>query len=157
MNQLIAQTLDGEKYGNINFLPFLNTNSEVNDLTNSIDIDLSGLSGAEGWNLPSFNATCLGKWSIVLNATSHKDWATKKNCILVEPEGKESAVDGLFFKPDQPFNQGSIYSLSDTAINKALDISLQKAKTKNAEGVKLRKKFSYSKTLSSIISKIDVI
>ena len=71
MNQLIAQTLQGKRFFNINFLPFLNTNSEVNELMNSADIDLTGLSGAEGWNLPSFNMTCLGKWSFVLKIISH--------------------------------------------------------------------------------------
>ena len=78
MNQIIAQALEGKTYGNINFLPRLGTNSEVNEMLNSIDIDLSGLSGAEGWNLPAFNSTCLGKWSMVLNCTSHKDWANDK-------------------------------------------------------------------------------
>ena len=84
MNQAVSQALEGKRYGNINFLPYLKTNSEVNDFLNAIDIDLSGLSGGEGWNLPSFNATALGKWSIVLNATSHTDWATQSNSILVE-------------------------------------------------------------------------
>ena len=41
--------------------------SKVNILINNIDIDLSGLSNGEGWNLPAFNATALGKWSIVSN------------------------------------------------------------------------------------------
>ena len=75
---IASDELGGKTYKNINFLPHLKTNSEMNELYNSIDINLSGLSGAEGWNLPAFNSTCLGKWSIVLNATSHKDWATEK-------------------------------------------------------------------------------
>jgi len=79
----ILRILEGKQYNNINFVPYMQTNSEVNDFLNSIDIDLSGLSGGEGWNLPSFNATALGKWSVVLNATAHKDWATKDNSILI--------------------------------------------------------------------------
>jgi hypothetical protein len=62
MQQIIAQTLEGKQYSNINFIPYLKTNAEVNDFLNAIDVDLTGLSGAEGWNLPAFNATCLGKW-----------------------------------------------------------------------------------------------
>jgi hypothetical protein len=58
MESLINNLLGGTRYGNINFLPFLPHNSQVNDFINSIDIDLGGMSGAEGWNLPSFNATC---------------------------------------------------------------------------------------------------
>ena len=81
-NELL-KVLEGKQYNNLNFVPYMQTNSEVNDYLNSIDIDLGGLSGAEGWNLPSFNATALGKWSVVINATAHKDWATKDNSILI--------------------------------------------------------------------------
>ena len=54
---LIQETLEGKHYNNINFLPILAKNSEVNEFLNSIDIDLTGLSGGEGWNLPAFNST----------------------------------------------------------------------------------------------------
>ena len=128
---LINDALGGKKYKNINLLPRLKTNSEVNEYLNSIDIDLSGLSGAEGWNLPAFNSTCLGKWSIVLNATSHKDWATKENSILVEPCGEEPCYDGLFFKEGSEFNQGIIYSFSDEDFDKATDEAVKKISSSN--------------------------
>ena len=51
MEASIRNILQGKSYGNINFLPFLPKNSQVNDYLNSIDIDLGGMSGAEGWNL----------------------------------------------------------------------------------------------------------
>lgn len=156
MNQIVAQCLEGKRYGNINFIPFLKTNSEVNDFLNSIDIDLSGLSGAEGWNLPSFNATALGKWSMVLNATSHTDWATPENSILIEPDGKEPAYDGMFFKEGDPFNQGNIYSFSrDTFIEK-MEEAEKICKTENTKGMELAKDFTYEKTLNGILSKIEV-
>lgn len=155
MNQIIGQLLEGKQYGNVNFLPFLKTNSEVNDLLNSIDIDLTGLSGAEGWNLPSFNATCLGKWSTVLNSTSHKDWANSSNCILVEPDGKEPAEDGMFFSKGFPFNQGNIYSVSEEKIISAMESAALKAKTKNTNGEDLKSVFSYSNTLKQIINIIN--
>ena len=88
MNAVLSNCFQGKRYTNINILPYLQKNSEVNDLINSLDIDLTGLSGAEGWNLPAFNATCLGKWSIVLNETSHKDWSNENNCISV-PSSKK--------------------------------------------------------------------
>lgn len=156
MNQVISQTLQGQRFGNINFLPYLRTNSEVNDLLNSADIDLTGLSGAEGWNLPSFNATCLGKWSTVLNCTSHKDWATKENSILLEPIGKEPAADGVFFNSSGPFNQGNIYSIDEDLLNKAFDLALKKAGSENTEGLKLAKKLTYSKTVDKILSTMGV-
>ena len=155
MNQVIAQSLGGKHYTNINFLPFLKTNSEVNELLNAIDIDLTGLSGAEGWNLPAFNASCLGKWSGVLNNTSHKDWATKENSILVEPSGTEEIYDGAFFHKGQDFNQGNMNSFSDESFNNATEEAINKCNTNNVEGIKLKDKFSYSNTIDSILKLIE--
>jgi hypothetical protein len=154
MNQNIGSALDGKYYGNINFLPFLATNSEVTDLMNAIDIDLTGLSGAEGWNLPSFNSSCLGKWSCVLNSRSHKDWANELNCIPVEPNGKEPAYDDLFFKEGSDFNQGSIDTFDNNGFHSAIDRSLELAKTNNAEGEKLKSKFSYENCVNKILEHI---
>jgi hypothetical protein len=155
LNQLIHQALDGKKYGNINFLPFLKTNSEVNEFMNAIDIDLTGLSGAEGWNLPAFNATALGKWSIVLNATSHKDWANEKNSILVEPSGKTPAYDGVFFQEGSPFNQGNIHTFNDEEVLSKMEEAESKCKSENNEGLKLQEKFSYSNMLDCVIKNIE--
>lgn len=155
LNQIIHQTLDGKQYGNINFLPFLKTNLEVNEFLNAIDIDLTGLSGAEGWNLPSFNATALGKWSLVLNCTSHKDWANKENCILVEPSGKTPAYDGAFFTEGTPFNQGNINLFNDEEVVSKMEEAESKCKTKNESGLALQEKFSYSKMLDKVIENIE--
>jgi hypothetical protein len=154
MNQAIGQILEGKRYGNINFLPYLKTNSEVNDFLNAIDIDLSGLSGGEGWNLPAFNATALGKWSIVLNSTSHKDWATPTNSLLIEPNGKTESEDGIFFKKGQPFNQGQIYTFDQDEVVGKMEEAEEKCVSTNTEGEKLQEDFPYSKTLSSLLEKI---
>lgn len=155
MNQVIGRALEGKKYFNINFLPYLETNTQVNELYNAIDIDLSGLSCAEGWGLPSFNMTALGKWSVVLNATGHKDWATKENSILIESDGQTPAYDGIFFHPNQPFNQGSINTWHEDDVLNAIEIALKKAKTPNLEGIKLQTDFTYSKMLDMILDKIN--
>lgn len=155
MNLIIGRALDNKHYTNVNFLPRLNTNSEINDLINSIDIDLSGLSGAEGWNLPAFNATCLGKWSTVLNATSHTDWANKNNSIIIEPEGKQDIFDGLFFKEGSDFNQGEMYSLTEDMVVNALELAISFKGKSNPEGEKLKEKFSYSNTVDSILETIS--
>ncbi len=156
MNQVIGEALGGKKYGNINFLPFLKTNSEVNDFINAIDIDLSGLSGGEGWNLPAFNATALGKWSIVLNASSHKDWATQSNSILLETSGREPAYDSVFFTQGAEFNQGNIYKLDPEALIEKMEEAEKVCKKENTEGLKLQKEFTYEKTLDGLLSKLHV-
>jgi hypothetical protein len=147
--KLIA--LEGKEYGNINFLPRLPLNSQVNDFLNSIDIDLSGMSGAEGWNLPSFNATALGKWSIVLNCTAHKDWATEGNSILVEPSGTEDIEDGVFFNKGGIFNVGSKFTFEEQDLIQAMEKAETKQKEKNEEGKELQVEFSYSKAVDRLL------
>ena len=155
LNQFIHSALEGKQYGNINFLPFLKTNSEVNEFINAIDIDLTGLSGAEGWNLPSFNATALGKWSIVLNATSHKDWANPENSILVEPTSKTEAYDGIFFNKGADFNQGMINDFNLDEVSSKMEEAELKCKEENTEGLKLQNIFSYKNMLDSVIKNIE--
>ena len=155
MNQILTQCLGGKSYGNINFLPHLKTNSEVNEFLNAIDIDLTGLSGAEGWNIPAFNATALGKWSIVMNHTSHKDWANEKNSILIEPESEVEIYDQSFFQKGSPFNQGSMNKISDEKMIETFEKSESFYGKKNTEGVKLRKEFTYEKTLNKILEIIQ--
>lgn len=152
----IFRATDSKKHNNINFLKFLPKNSQVNDYLNSIDIDLGGLSGAEGWNLPCFNSTALGAWPIVLNATSHKDWANKENSILIEPSSESSIVDNKFFFDHSEFNQGHMYNFSAEDFNKAIDLAIEKvAKGQtNIKGKEIRKNFTYKNTLENILQSI---
>jgi len=154
MQGLIQGALEGQNYTNVNFLPHLQKNSEVNDLLNSIDIDLTGLSGGEGWNLPAFNATALGKWSVVLNATSHKDWATSDNSILIEPSGTMPVYDGVFFTKDTPFNNGIFYTWTEEEAIAAMEKAESKIGQLNTEGQKLAEEFTYSHTVDLILSTI---
>lgn len=144
--QLIRNVFGGKNIYNVTFLPRLRTNSEVNDLYNAIDIDLSGLSSAEGWNLPAFNATCLGKWSCVSPNSSHLDWATKENCILLDAGKIIEPYDGMFFKKGDEFNQGTVMEVSDEAIRDVLNRSISFAKKPNPDGEKLATEFTYKKT-----------
>ncbi len=155
MSHIIANTLGGHRINNVNFLPYLKTNKEVNEFLNAVDIDLTGLSGGEGWNLPSFNATCLGKWSIVLNETSHKDWANKDNSILVESSGYMDVQDGKFFMKGAPFNQGIFYNWNPDDVVSAMEKAEAKVGQINSEGQKLSDKFTYSKTVDGILSCIS--
>lgn len=154
MNAAIMQACGGKRYFNVNFINYLETNAQVNSLMNSFDIDLTGLSGAEGWNLPSFNCTALGKWSIVLNATSHKDWANKDNAILVSPNGQVPVYDNIFFHQGQVFNQGHIYTWDEEEVAAAMDKAAGLAKVRNTNGEKLKEQFTWGKSLDIILDKI---
>lgn len=153
--QQILTTLEGKNYNNINFLSYMTINSDVNDYLNSIDIDLGGLSSSEGWNLPSFNATCLGKWSVVLNATAHKDWANQENSILIEPSRMKEAYDNVFFHKGAPFNQGEFFDITDDEMQSAILKSVDYAKKPNPKGEELKEKFTYRATTESILKTIN--
>ena len=155
MNRILSGVCEGKNYTNINFLPYLKTNKEVNEFLNAIDVDLTGLSGGEGWNLPAFNATCLGKWSLVLNETSHKDWATEKNAILIPARGQMPAEDGGFFNKDTPFNQGTFYTWEEEEVIWMMEEGAGRAGQINTEGLDLRNKFTYSNTVDTLLSQIN--
>lgn len=155
MQALIQDALGGKRYTNINFLPYLKTNTEVNELMNAVDVDLTGLSGGEGWNLPAFNSTCLGKWSVVLNATSHKDWANEENCILVEPNGTMPVSDGFFFSDHGEYNRGEFFTWDEAVVISAMEKAASKAKTKNTKGIELGRVLSYKNTTDLIIKSFD--
>ena len=153
---LIDQTL-GKRYWNINFLPRLKTNAEVNDYLNMIDICLDGLSSFEGFNLPLFHALAIGKQAVVLNAHVHRDYCNESNSFLVEPSGMRPASDGIWFKPGESFNQGSWYEWEDEAALKAIGAALEVAKERNVEGEKLREEFSYERTANIIAEEIKKV
>lgn len=153
MDSLIARVMNhnNKNYFNITFLPRLKTNSEMVDLYNSCDIDLSGLSSAEGWNLPAFNASCLGKWSCVLDHTSHSDWATATNCVLGQPDGQREPYDGAFFNKGDEYNQGTIFDVKQDTVKALMKKSLEFAKKPNPEGEKLKQDFTYDGMLDNLL------
>lgn len=155
MNAFYASCFGGKPQPfNVNPLPYMKTNAEMNTLYNATDIDLSGFSSAEGWGLPAFMCTALGKWSIVTNCSAHKDWATAANAILIEPGEMRPVYDGVFFHQGQPFSQGNVYAFKAEQLQAAFDIAEKKAQTPNPEGRKLASTFTYAKTVEQILAKI---
>lgn len=154
MNAVINNALEGKYYSNVNFIPWLKSNAEMNEFLNAIDIDLTGLSGGEGWNLPAFNATCLGKWSVVLNGTAHTEWANADNSILVQPNGEQDSDDGFFFSKGGPYNQGTFLTFSDEDLDAAFTTAESKVGELNNCGILLGQTFTYKKALEEILAKI---
>lgn len=154
-NQIVQNTLGGKVWSNINFLPTIGTNKEMAMIHQSADIDLSGLSNGEGWGLPAFNSTCLGKWAVVSNCSGHKDWANENNSILVEPSGKQPCYDNVFFHKGQPFNQGRYYKIEDDAIVDGIERALLRVGTENDFGKDLRVRLTYKSTIKQILDKVN--
>jgi hypothetical protein len=154
---LLNQVFQGQKPFNVNVLGRLKTNAEMAQLYQSADIDISSISRAEGWGLPGFNATCLGKWAVVTNVTAHKDWATPENAILIEPCGMAKAHDGFFFQDGGAFSSGNMYDFSQDAIIDGLERAAKLAKTPNPAGLELGQKMTYKATTDRLLSEIERI
>jgi len=149
---MIMQALEGKRYWNIKFHPSLRTNAEVNDFINNTQIELCGLSGCEGFNLPLLNALCMGKQAVVLNAHVHKDFCNEENSILVQPTGLRQAVDNKFFIKGAPFNQGNWFDFNDDEVIAAMERAASKANIVNSVGEKLKEEFSFSRTAQTIVN-----
>lgn len=153
---LFASILEGKNYFNINFVNYMQNNLSYNDFLNSGDIVI-GMSGGEGWGLPEFHSTALGKHAIILNAHAYKDWANEKNSILVEPNGKIDAVDNMFFHKNTPFNQGNIFDFSADDFLDACDEAVKRVESNrlNQNGLLLQDEFNSEKFIKNILSHIE--
>jgi hypothetical protein len=152
-SQIIGQALGNQKYWNINFLGYMQSNSMYNDLLNNTDIVLA-MSGGEGWGLPEFQCVAMGKHCVGLNAHAYKDWMTEENSVLVNPNDKIPVYDNFFFKQGTDFNQGSIFDWKEEDFFNGLDKVVTKFKTspENKSGLKLQTDFSYEKMVNNILN-----
>ncbi len=157
-SQMINQALNGQKYFNINFLNYMQSNDMYNDLLNNIDIVLA-MSGGEGWGLPEFQSVALGKHCVGLNAHAYKDWMNEHNSVLIQPNGKIPCYDNIFFKQGAEFNQGNIFDWDEKEFIEALEKAELRYKNNpiNEEGLKLQNKFTFSKMVDSILETMSNI
>ncbi len=147
---MIVQALEGKQYFNISFLPFMASNAEYSSFLQANDIHLA-MSGGEGWDLPSYHATALGAHLVVLNAHVYQDWTTSENAVLVAPNGKRNAVDGMFFQANSQFNIGNFFDFS----NEAFYAGCEEAEKRTAKGINLAglalQKQTYAATLDVLL------
>lgn len=155
-NALIGQALEGQRYWNVNFLPFVPTKAEYNDILNVSDVVL-GTQGAESWNIPLFTALALGKHAVVLNAHVHSDYCNEENSVLLSPSGKIPVYDNIFFKQGLDHNQGSVYTFDDAEFISACEVAVQRVEKNrvNEAGLKLQDEYTYEKTIDTIIQEIN--
>ena len=152
LRQLYVDAMFGRKFGNVMFLSFMRENQLYNDYLNSGDI-IIGMSGGEGWGLPEFQSLCMGKHAVILECSSHKDWANKKNSVMVKPSGKTEVYDNIFFKKGADFNQGSIFTFNEDEFIAGCEEAIKRVEKDklNKEGVKLKEKFTYENTANKIL------
>ena len=152
-NNLVAQALEGKTYFNINFLPFMGQNKIYNDFLNSSNVVL-GMSGAEGWGLPEFHSVAMGKYAVIMDAHGYKSWANENNSVLVKPNSKIEAYDGMFFNKGGPYNQGNIYDFNEEEFINGCELAIKKVESDkvNKEGLKLQQEFTSEKFIENVIS-----
>jgi hypothetical protein len=138
--QLVGQALEGKRYSNINFLPWAETNAIYNSTLQSSEIVIC-MSGGEGRDLPCYHATALGAWPVAMRAHAYLDYLTDENAVLVNPNGKRPAADGVHFAQNGPFNSGNLFSASDEDILVGLEEAERRVKTLglNTKGMELAK------------------
>ncbi len=150
MRRIVESNIGAALPWNVELVPFQNI-EEMSQTYQNIDIDLSGISGAEGFGLPAFNNLCLGKKSIVLDAHAHKDFATAENAVLVEPNGMIDIFDEVFFGRNG-FNQGEMFTFSESDVLAAMDEVLTREEPNKKAAEELKNKFSVAATVDILLS-----
>lgn len=151
---IISRALEGRQYWNINLLPFSATNAEYNQVLQSSDIILC-CSGGEGRDLPCFHSTALGAWPVALRAHAYLDYLNDDNAVLISPNGKEPARDGVFFHGESSqINVGNWFTFSDDDFYAGCEEAEKRAKTGlNTAGLRLQE-WTYAKTTDLLLAEI---
>ena len=81
---------------NIKIRDRVRSHVELAELYNQVDFGVFP-AHAEGWNLEPLELMACGVPSIVTNYSGHTEFCNDTNSLLVEPNGLESAQDGVWF------------------------------------------------------------
>jgi hypothetical protein len=149
-NGMVGQALEGKQYYNINFLNHMPTNAEYNQFLQANDIYLA-MSGGEGRDLPAYHSVALGAHIVALKAHAYNDYLTDANAVLVTPNGKRPAADGVFFHPNTPFNSGNFFDFGEDDFLAACEKAEARVKTGiNVAGLELQK-LTYADTVDVLL------
>ena len=99
------------------------------------------MSGGEGRDLPCYHATALGAWPVAMRAHAYLDYLNDENAVLVNPNGKRPAADGIHFAPNSAFNNGNLFTAADEDILAGFEEAERRVKTLglNVKGMELAK------------------
>lgn len=149
---MIAEALEGRQYWNIVFHPWIPDNATYNSLLQSSEIVIS-MSGGEGRDLPCYHATAMGAWPVAMRAHAYLDYLNDENAVLVNPNGKQPAADGIHFGQNGPFNNGNIFTFNDEEFIAGCEAAEQKVKTVglNTAGMELQKT-TYTEAVDIILA-----
>lgn len=150
-NANLAKAFGGPKPWNVNPSPFLPTLAELNYCLNSCDVVLD-MSGGEGFSIPSFTATALGKQAVLSNFSSLADWGPQGGAIMVPHGSMEDAYDSHFFVKGGEFNQGQIAGFNKQGFLDACEEAATLAKYgPNQKGLSLKREWTWDRTLKILL------
>lgn len=151
-DRLLLDALGGQRVWNVNPHPFYKTLAELNSCINACDVVLD-MSGGEGFSIPSFTATALGKQAVLSNFSSLADWGPQGGGIMVPAGLMEDAYDGHFFMKGQEFNQGQIASFNKQGFLDGCAEAAALAKFgPNQNGLGLKQEWTWEKTLATLLN-----
>jgi hypothetical protein len=91
-----------------------------------------------------------------LDGTAHKEWANSDNSILIQPNGEQDCEDGVFFKKNEGFNQGTFLTFDENELVSAMETAETRMGQINSCGSLLSQTFSYKNALEQILSKMHL-
>lgn len=135
----VIEALGGQHYWNIVLHPWAPDNATYNVTLQSSEIVIA-MSGGEGRDLPCYHATALGAWPVAMRAHAYLDYLNDDNAVLVSPNGKQPAADGVHFAPSGPFNVGNLFTFDDDAFIAACEEAVTRVTSKglNTAGMALQ-------------------
>ena len=151
---LVLQCYEGKQYWNVNVVNgHLNTLTEYNKMLNSVDL-VFDCGGNEGFGLPQFHATAMGKHLVTAYSNAVCDWADEENAVLIQPTAKEECYDSMFFHKGSPWTQGNFFTFEFDNLVAGLERGVERYKSNpiNTAGLELQKKFLWKDTVDKIIS-----
>lgn len=130
----------------------LETPQQVADLVRHADAVVS-FSRAEGWNLPLLEALSCARTVVATNYSGHTEFLTPQNSVLLDVEGREPAVDGVFFNGSG--NWLSFTESDEDNFVEALRTVYKQGRKYNAEGVETAKQFSWENSAQKLIEAVS--
>tara|TARA_R110000824_G_scaffold187701_3_gene368963 strand:+ start:190 stop:1314 length:1125 start_codon:yes stop_codon:yes gene_type:complete len=143
----------GEK---VRIIPRQKTQQDVYNVMTQTDCGVFP-ARAEGWNLELLEMMSCGKNVIATNYSAHTEFCNDNNCLLVETEEKEDAVDGFWFR-----GQGQWASIKEKEISSLAEHMRTVHEQKKADNLKMNqsgvdtaKQFSWKNSAQKVIEAIE--
>lgn len=133
---------------NVRLRSRVRSQAELRAIYNQVDFGVFP-AHAEGWNLEPLEMMACGVPSIVTNYSGHTEFCNDANSFLVEPNGMESAQDGIWFHGQGEWCSYDVDDLVD-AMRAAHDAKQSGSADKRQACLDTAEQFSWANTVKRI-------